>query len=117
MFITGGTPAYDPTKTITVEYDVTPSVSETITVGGSSSQTSIGIRITNLVIRTDVVYDMQNQWTIYNAFIEGDLATALKNKDEADAVARIPITLKGTLDDSRPIKDQLYKFSRTQIAH
>lgn len=114
-FISGGD--YDATAVITVEYTVTPNLSEKVTVGGSSSQTSIMIRITNTIPRTDVSYDIQNQWLIYNAFVEGDIAVALKNKDEADAVARIPLTLKGTLDDSRLVGDQLYSFERTKVAH
>ena len=116
-FISGGTPAYDPTAVITVTYTVTPNISEKISVGGTSSQTSIMIRISNLVKRTDVAYDILNQWIIYNAFVEGDIAVALKNKDEADAVARIPLTLKGSLDDSRTAGDQLYSFERTKVAH
>lgn len=117
MFISGGTPAYDPTAIITVEYDVTPSVAEKVTVGGSSSQTSIMVKVTNLIPRTDVSYDIQNEWNLYNCFIEGDLAIAMKNKDETDAVARVPITLKATLDDTRTVNDQLYSFERTQLAH
>jgi hypothetical protein len=54
---------------------------------------------------------------VYNAFLEGDLAIATKNKDETDAVARIPVTLKGILDDDRSAGDQLYKFTRTHVAH
>lgn len=108
---------YDPTATITVEYDVTPSSSETVTVGGSSSQTSVYMRVTQLVIREDVSYDITNVWELYNCFIEGDLSIALKNKDEADAVARVPITMKAILDEDRSRGDQLYKFTRTQVAH
>lgn len=114
-FITGGD--YDPTGVITVEYTYTPNVSTKVTVGGSSSQTSIQVRITNVVLRTDVAYDIENQWIIYNAFVEGDMVVALKNKDEADAVARIPINLKGSLDDSRSVGDQLMSFERTHVAH
>lgn len=115
MFISGGD--YDSTAVITVTYSVTPAVSETIKVGGSSSQVSVWIRITNLVVRTDVSYDITNVWNIYNAFVEGDIAITLKNKDETDAVARIPISLKGILDDSRTAGDQLYSFTRTKVAH
>ncbi len=114
-FLTGG--LYDATKIITVEYDVTPSVSEKVTVGGSSSQTPIYVRATNLVLREDVAYDISNVWSLYNCFIEGDLAIAMKNKDETDAVARVPITLKAILDGDRAVGDQLYNFNRTQIAH
>lgn len=115
IFISGG--SYDPTAIITVEYDVTPASAEKVAVGGSSSQTSIIVRVTNLIVRTDVSYDITNVWTLYNCFLEGDLATAMKNKDETDPVARIPITLKAILDDQRTAGDQLYNLERTQVAH
>jgi len=115
MFISGGD--YNATLVITVEYSVTPALSETVTVGGSSTQSSVAIRVTQLIVRTDVAYDIMNRWIIYNCFLEGDLATILKNKDETDAVARIPVTIKGELDATRDLKDQLYSFTRTQVPH
>jgi len=115
VFISGGD--YDDSLVITATYTVTPSAEEYATVGGTSSQSAVFMRITNMIIRTDVSYDIHNIWEIYKCFQTGDLVTALKNKDDTDPAARIPLSMTAELDPSRTVGDQLMKNRRVTVAH
>ena len=108
---------YDPTLVITMTYTVTPSSEENATVGGTSAQTAVYFKITQIVPRTDVSYDVHNIWEFYKTFQEGDLVTALKNKDDTDPAARIPLVMAAELDADRVVGDQLMKIRRLQVAH
>ena len=115
MFITGG--SYDATKAIDVDYAVTPAATEGYNVGGKSNQVSYQYKITNYVpTESTITYDLYNVWTFYKGMQEGDLAFALKNKDEVDPVARVPITIGCELDPSRTAGQQLYKFERQKVS-
>jgi hypothetical protein len=109
--------SFDPTLVITITYTVTPSSSESATVGGTSTQSEVYFRVTQKILRTDVDYDVYNIWDLYKGFQSGDLAASLKNKDDTDPVARIPLTMDFSLDEDRDAGDQLYKFTRQQVKH
>jgi hypothetical protein len=98
-------------------YTVTPSSEENATVGGTSAQTAVYFKVTQIVPRTDVAYDVHNIWEFYKTFQEGDLVTALKNKDDTDPAARIPLVMAAELDADRTVGDQLMKIRRLQVAH
>lgn len=115
MFIAGD--KYDATKDMEVDYTVTPAATEGYNVGGKSNQVSYQYKITNYVpTESTVAYDLYNVWTFYKGMQEGDLAFALKNKDEVDPVARIPITIGCELDPSKTAGQQLYKFERQKVS-
>lgn len=108
---------YNPALVITTTYTYTPSSEEYVTVGGTSSQASIAAKVTQIIPRTNVAYDIHNVWEFYKCFQVGDLVAALKNKDDTDPAARIPLVLVAELDADRTAGDQLYKFRRLQVAH
>ena len=108
---------YDSSLVITMTYTVTPSSEENATVGGTSAQTAVFFKVTQIVPRTDVAYDVHNIWEFYKTFQEGDLVTALKNKDDTDPAARIPLVMAAELDADRTVGDQLMKIRRLQVAH
>lgn len=108
---------YDPTLVITVTYSYTPSSEDYVTVGGTSNQSSISIKVTQIIPRGDIAYDVHNVWEFYKCFQTGDLVTALKNKDDTDPAARIPLVMTAELDAERVAGDQLYKSRRLKVAH
>lgn len=114
MFVAGG--SYDATKAIDVDYAVTPASEEGFTVGGKSSQTSYMYRVTNTIpTESTITYDIYNYFELYKGMQEGDLSWALKNKDEVDPVARIPITVGFELDSTRTAGQQLMKSGRQKV--
>ena len=115
QWVAGG--SFDPTKIITITFTTTPSAEENVTVGGTSTQTPVYLKVTQIVARNDVAYDIHNIWELYKGFQSGDLVMALKNKDETDPVGRIPLTIGCELDGTRAAGDQLMKMRRVQVAH
>lgn len=115
MFIAGVN--YDATKEIDIDYAVTPAAAEGYKVGGKSNQVSYQYKITNYVpTESTVAYNLYNVWTFFKGMQEGDLAFALKNKDEVDPVARIPITIGCELDPTLTAGEQLYTFERQKVS-
>ncbi|RKZ08424.1 hypothetical protein DRQ25_09135 [Candidatus Fermentibacteria bacterium] len=108
---------YDPTLVISVTSTYTPASEEYTTVGGTSAQTDVFMKVTQIVPRTDVTYDVHNIWEFFKCFQTGDLVTALKNKDDTDPAARIPLTMTAELDSDRAVGSQLMKIRRLQVDH
>lgn len=115
QWISGGD--YDSTLVITVTSSYTPASETYATVGGTSSQSAVYFKVTQVIPRSDVAYDIHNIWEFYKCFQSGDLVSALKNKDDTDPAARIPLTMVAELDADRTAGDQLMKFRRLQVAH
>lgn len=99
-------PDTDPEEdqTITITYDYTPLASKTLTSGGATEISPNVVRLTN--------YDAQNrkfEITVYKAYNSQGIRINLPNySDENTAVS--PIRLEGVRDESRTLKDQLFKI-------
>jgi len=107
---------YDATKAQQAVYNVTPSVSTKVNVGGSSSQASYVYRVTNNIpTESGVTYDIYNYFNIYRGTLSGDIVWALKNKDDTDPAARVPMTIAFELDSTRDAKDQLMSIERVKV--
>jgi hypothetical protein len=99
-------PGEDPEEdqTITITYNYTPLASKTLTSGGAVEISPNVVRLTN--------YDAQNrkfEITVYKAYNSQGIRINLPNySDENTAVS--PIRLEGVRDESRTLKDQLFKI-------
>jgi hypothetical protein len=99
-------PDTDPEEdqTITITYDYTPLASKTLSSGGATQIRSNVVRLTN--------YDAQGkkfEITVYKAYNSQGIRINLPNyNDENTAVS--PIRLEGVRDESRSLKDQLFKI-------
>ena len=102
IFEPGVTP--DEDQVITITYDYTPLASKTLTSGGAVEISPNVVRMTNL--NAD---DKKFEITVYKAYNSQGIRINLPNySDENTAVT--PIRLEGVRDESRELKDQLFKI-------